>query len=347
MHAAAAGALAALVGLGILQRRRARRAMPLRVGSGGNAAARAAQAPASAAAIEGAPNLPEVLRTFRWRRADELEAPVLQLLTRRLRAIGRPPHALYRLMSPQTLAQASSRELSELARTEPLLAARVLGIVNSAFYGLRQPVASLGHAITYLGLNAFRGLCLQYAMEQTFTPTSREQALLFDEIWRACALAVTQCAQMAQRLGLPEPAALVSEMVLYFVGQIAVCLLAPPAGVVALHAGELPQRLRAEQELIGINAAEVGALMLRAWELPPALVDAVRDIDRVFDTPAAAFAPERAARLAVCHLSARLAEDSLAQRSQPLDEMLQGPRAELFHLRGYLALPQLRALMSC
>jgi hypothetical protein len=88
---------------------------------------------------------------------------------------------------------------------------------------------------------------------------------------------------------------------------------------------------------------------MRDWGLPARIIDDAADIDSVLVTPAGSFAPDRAARLALCYLAARLGERLGADESATLAEFdLENEEApEFFHLRGYAALPELaRALQA-
>jgi hypothetical protein len=90
-----------------------------------------------------------------------------------------------------------SADLSELVMGEPLIAAKVLATVNGAFYGLHKPVTSIGQAVTFLGINTVRSICLQYMLAEAFKPKLAEAQQAFDRIWKASAVA----SEMAVRLG--------------------------------------------------------------------------------------------------------------------------------------------------
>lgn len=44
----------------------------------------------------------------------------------------------------------------------------MLAAVNSPAYGLGRPVAGVGQAVTFMGLNSVRAICMQYALMQAF-----------------------------------------------------------------------------------------------------------------------------------------------------------------------------------
>ncbi|KQP21749.1 HDOD domain-containing protein [Pseudorhodoferax sp. Leaf267] len=244
---------------------------------------------------------------------ETLDAPARQALLAQLRDIPRPPRALHQLLSPEFRTRASSTELAELVMTEPVVAARVMGAVNSPLYGLRKPVTSLGQAITFLGLNSVRNLCLQYLMVETLAQ-QHGQALRaeFDTLGQTSMVASELVLQMAKRLQLPDAAALSTQLVLSYLGRFAAALLlhkrqAEGAAPVESAAGLVPRAL-AEQARLGLASGEIGLLLMQDWGLPDSMVGESRGIARILFAAEPAAARAAAARAALCALGASLAE---------------------------------------
>jgi HD-like signal output (HDOD) protein len=253
------------------------------------------------------PVAPASLREFEWQTAESLPASRRELMLAELKKAPPPPRAFYQLVSQDFVAKASSAELAELVIGVPLAATQVLARVNSAFYGLQKPVGSVGQAITFLGLNSVRTICLQYMMEASFkapTPALRQR---FDQLWAASAIAGELSQKLAQRLHLPEAGGLVTEVALSSLGHVAAATLMPREGASA-STQTLLARAWSEQAQLGAPAAEIGAMLMRAWALPESLVEEARAIDRMLVTPAGQLDPQRYLRLAVGYLSARLGE---------------------------------------
>lgn len=318
-----------------------------------SAARQPGQRAAAQAATSGNPPIGEVpppeLACFSWLGPETLPPARCQALLDAIRHLPRPPLALHKLLSPQFLDRASSAELAELITAEALIAVRVLATVNSPLYGLRRPVTSIGKAVTFLGLNTVRGICLRTLLDDSFKPRSAALKSACDQIWNASALASELCARLAQRLALPDNGALVAQVLLSFLGHLATASLLPPPRTGDVPATSLLDRIRTAQDQLGLGAGEIGALLLQEWGLPASIVDEVRDIDHMLVTPVGTLLPQRGQRLAVAYLSARLGE-RLAR--QPLAELpdltacqpMAEPGADFFHLRGHLAAAPLARL---
>ena len=292
--------------------------------------------------------IPAELSQFQWAPASSLDETRQQQLLAQLRQIPRPSKALHKLVSPEFIHSASSIDLSELVLGEPHIAAKVLATVNSPLYGLQRPVVSIGQGVTFLGLNTVRGICLQYLLNDSFKPSSPEVKKVFDTLWGASTLASELCHRLGQKLHLPDTGVLVTQVVLSFLGHLAALSLLPSDKVLSEEQQTLLGRLRIQQDAIGLNAVEIGHLLMQEWALPTSIVDEVVAIDRVLLTPVDQQPAALATRRAVSYLCARLGEHLAFGKVTDLASYnpLQDDSVDLLHLQSYLALPQLAALVE-
>lgn len=326
-----------------------RPAVPL-AGMDGQAAA---PLPASVAhsAVALPSDTPPELAAFHWMLERDLSSARHKALMTVIGGIPRPPLSMQKLLEPDFFTRADPAELSELLMGEPLIAARVLAIVNSPLYGLPQPVTSIEPAVTLLGMDTVRNVCLQYMLAQAFRPELASAQRSFDAIWKASATASELCLYLGKALGLPEPGVLATKVVLAFVGHLAAASLLPSNGVEEWLMQDRLRRAKLEQEVIGLAAGEVASLVLRLWELPTTLVEDVSVISRVLVTPASAVDDAQVPLLALGYLcigvGEKLALGQLASiKAYDLDADV---GSDTFHLRSYLghpALAQLRAVLS-
>ena len=289
---------------------------------------------------------PADIAAFVWLREQDMDAGKRETLVAAIKGIPRPPRSMQQLLSPEFVAKASSSELSELVMGEPLIAARVLATVNAPFYGLHTPVNNIGQAVTFLGINTVRSICLQYMLAEAFKPKLAEAQRSFDAIWRASAIASELCVRLGKALNLPDQGSLSTQVVLSFVGQLATASLIPASGLEQwLSRGRL-ERARLEQELLGLNASEIGCLLMKTWELPAGLVNDVSGVGRQLVTPYMTTDPVRAPRLALAYFCARLGERLALGQLKTLDgyESRLDGGLDTHHLRASLAHPALARL---
>lgn len=278
---------------------------------------------------------------FRMVRVGDISLARQAILLEEMERIFLPPRSLRELSDPDFVASGSTRELADFLMREPVLAARVLGVVNSPLHGLQSPIVSVQHAINFLGINAVRSIALRFLVEESYRTETPSLQALYARIWDAGLMGSEICTLLSQRLGFGDAGAASTMTVLSFVGDFAVLTLLPPE--VALESWEhgLFDRTQAQQESLGFNAVVAGQLLLRQWGLPPRIVDGVERVGLMLDTPAASPASDEACRLAVCYLSARLGESIAMGRVRDLSQLDTGPerQPELAHLQGFLAQP--------
>lgn len=313
-----------------------------------HASARATPAavPATAALAPSTAALPPELAAFAWTGEADLPADRRDQLLTAVRGVPRPPRSMQQLLSPEFVAKASSADLSELVMGEPLIAAKVLSTVNSPMYGLQTPVTHIGQAVTFLGINTVRSICLQYMLAEAFKPKLAEAQQAFDRIWRASAIASELAVRLGKALQLPQQGALATQVVLGFVGQLATASLIPPAGLAQWLRRNRLERAGLEQELLGLSASEVGALLMTSWDLPDSLVAEVADSGRLLVTPPHTLDPDRLPTLALGYLCTRLGERLALRQLDVLDgyDPASDEAPDMHHLRAALAHPALASL---
>jgi len=287
--------------------------------------------------------LPELLQDFTLLSVDDLDPQRREELLGQLSTVALPPRSAQQLMSPDFLADADTRKFTELVTHEPLLSGKVIGRVNSAFYGLSSPIVSVSHAVTYLGLNSVRNMALQFTLEQAFASDDPELQEFHARLFDAGTIAAELCALLGPKLGVRDVGAASTQTVLTFLGDFAMPSLLPGRVAIDQWPLGLLDRTANEQFALGANATVIGALLMAEWGLPAAISDDVRDINRLLVTPADGQATPRSTRLALSYTCARIAEGIALGRIRDAAQIdpLNDAQVEFFHLQGHLAIPPL------
>jgi HD-like signal output (HDOD) protein len=196
----------------------------------------------------------------------------------------------------------SARELGRIIGSDPGIAAKLLKIANSSFFGITQRVTVPERAIAYLGIDLVRSLVLG---AEVFTSVSAPGLDLEDA--QAHALITSMVARHLVRAPLDQDDAATAGL-LHDVGEL---VLAGPYPEVTEARANLSGRERLEAErgaLGGVTHAEVGAYLVGIWGLPLGIVEAVAFHEE----------PERCARMtdptAAVHVAAALVDDAMARR---------------------------------
>lgn len=167
-------------------------------------------------------------------------------------------------------------EVCALVQADPALCAKLLRLANSAWFGFRREIATLDEAGVALGVDRLTSLALTACAGRWFRAGALGEKRARDA-WReavASALAARLCARLA---GACEPERAYTAGLLQDVGAHAVerCLPAEHAAIAEARASGI-DRLAAERAVLGVDHAQLGAILAERWSLPPGLCDAIR-----------------------------------------------------------------------
>jgi len=102
----------------------------------------------------------------------------------------------------------SAQDLNKVITNDPALGARILKVVNSAFYGLPGQIGSINRAIVLLGLNAVKNIAIAASLAKLFRGGQICPQFNARDLWQhSIAVATgTQLLSKEAGLGLPDEA---------------------------------------------------------------------------------------------------------------------------------------------
>jgi HD-like signal output (HDOD) protein len=170
---------------------------------------------------------------------------------------------------------ASIREVVNIVEQDVAISAKVLQLVNSAFFGLPREVSSVKTAVGFLGIDTLQNLVLSAGVFSIFDQLEKLPGFSCEELQAHSQLTVKIAGQIPASAHV-RGIAVVAGM-LHDVGKLVLATRAPEHFRRALKGAETEGRpLHAvETELMGVSHAEVGAYLLGIWGLPSPVVEAV------------------------------------------------------------------------
>jgi len=167
----------------------------------------------------------------------------------------------------------SAEELARVVAADPAVAARVLKISNSSFYGCQRQIQTLSHAIMMLGYNTLRSLVVAASVKQVYKPYGLTEKMLWEHSFGA-GLAARLIANNT-RLVNEEEAFLGG--LFHDIGKIIKNFFDNQQfqKVMEKCYNEEISFLEAEQQIYSYTHAEVGALVIKKWNFPEMLMKAV------------------------------------------------------------------------
>ena len=210
----------------------------------------------------------------------------LNALVRQVRGLPALPETVLRVMQITEDPKAGITDLAEVLISDQALAARVLKLANSAFYGSSRRIGTVSSAVVILGMRTTRNLVMAASCEALLEGEVAGYGLPRGVLLRhslACASAAQALAKRAKYRGMEE--AFVAGL-LHDIGKVVMnAYERDQFGEVLVMVSGGMTYFEAERAVFGFDHAEAGGCLLERWNLPLALVSAVQHHHAPLDAP--------------------------------------------------------------
>lgn len=209
---------------------------------------------------------------------DTLGSDRLRLLIAQVRSLPSLPQLYLSFLDEVRKREPSTSRLAEIIRHDIGLTAKLLQLVNSAFFGLPQKVVQPEDALLYLGIESVKSLVLSLQVFSLFDRVKVKRFsldTLWNHSWEVGCLArqIATC----ERRSPEEIDTAFTAGLLHDVGKLVLISGVAHGWEEALETAareEIPL-WQAERSRLGACHAEVGAALLAMWGLSDPLVEAV------------------------------------------------------------------------
>ena len=174
--------------------------------------------------------------------------------------------------------QRYSAHISEIVRRDPSLTSRLLRLVNSVYYGLATPVNSIEEAVFYLGVRQIRQLTTVTPIIEDFQRLSSQCVFPWRDFWQHCIGTAILTREVVSMVQSPTDESDYVAGLVHDVGKIIMAWSFPDHFAEIHRQAELAQRdlVEIENEVLGIDHGELGALYLERHRLPELMVKTCR-----------------------------------------------------------------------
>jgi putative nucleotidyltransferase with HDIG domain len=189
------------------------------------------------------------------------------------------PQSVSKVLELTSRADCSPKELVKVIEHDPVMTMKILKLVNSAFYGLPNPIKSINHGIVYAGFNTIKNMSLTIAAIGVLPRQSKINVDIDDFLLHSLGVG-TIAKKLADQLGVGAKDAsdyFIAGM-LHDFGKIILALFKSDEYQHALDMALQSEKplFQAEQEIFDIDHSEIGALLAESWKLPETLADCIR-----------------------------------------------------------------------
>jgi len=170
--------------------------------------------------------------------------------------------------------QATGDDLNRVLSNDPTLSARILKIVNSAYYGVRREVTSIGTAIGLLGFAAVKSIAIAASLTRMFRGGSVAGGFEARELWKHSIAVATAARALASAVPGIDPSDAFLAGLMHDIGiivELQACRDEFGATIAAVSADERLSFLDAEALHLGATHEAFGLALCKAWRFPVSL----------------------------------------------------------------------------
>ena len=169
-------------------------------------------------------------------------------------------------------------KLSNTIEKDQAMVSRLLKLVNSAFFGLGGKISNISHAVVVLGFNTIRNAVVSTSIIDAFSIKEGLDGFDINDFWKHSLSVAVTSKSLAEKTGIRSVDDCFVGGLLHDMGKL----------VLLQHFKDLFQKVwrtvknnnqsfyEAEKINIHIDHAKIGGYLAHKWQLPMALVDAIR-----------------------------------------------------------------------
>ncbi len=157
----------------------------------------------------------------------------------------------------------------DVVRIDPVLAARVVKVANSGFFGYSKKINSLEQAVSFIGVIQLHDVLLSILTIRSFAAIPNDIINLF-EFWRTSVHCGVVSRILAEKCSVMASQRLFVSGMLHDIGHVLIYLKNPEAAQEAIMASieqSIPLHI-AERSVLGFDYVQAGVELMRVWHLP-------------------------------------------------------------------------------
>ncbi len=186
------------------------------------------------------------------------------------------PHVAIKVTQLVNDEKSTMHDFEEVIKLDPVLVSRLLRLVNSPYFGLIQKIESISKAVVFTGMKQLRNLVAVEALRNMFQGSDEEFSP--QKLWLHSATVAILSEMIAKRIfGMAGDdvflAGIIHDIGLIVEDQTVGELLRQACREFQSGKGSL---VECEQNIIGTDHTEVGALLAKDWNLPEDVLKSIK-----------------------------------------------------------------------
>lgn len=171
----------------------------------------------------------------------------------------------------------SAADMNQVISQDPALTAKVLKLVNSAFYGFSRQISTVREAVVILGFNRVKSLALSASVFEVFQGEGMDK---FDRVglWEHSIGTGIGAEILGKRIRYPNPEEILVAGILHNIGKIVIDLYFHDElrDIFNVVRDRNCLMLEAEREVLGVGHPRIGSWLAEQWNLPEQITQSIR-----------------------------------------------------------------------
>jgi putative nucleotidyltransferase with HDIG domain len=197
-------------------------------------------------------------------------------LVRRSLKLSSLPNVYFKINAVLNDPNSSFADIAEVIKIDVSLSARLMKIVNSAFYGYPAKIDTITHAVSIIGTWQLRDLALSTTILSAFKGVP-EKHISMDSFWRHSITCGIAARLIAIQKGDPNPERLFLAGILHDIGRLILLENLPEKGKIIMERFQSgnTELYKLEKEILGFDHTDIGAALMDHWNLPENLKEVI------------------------------------------------------------------------
>ncbi len=190
------------------------------------------------------------------------------------------PGSVNKVLQMTSAIDCAPKDLVQVIEHDPVMMAKILKLVNSAYFGLSREITSIKHGVVFVGLNTIKNLAISIAT-MGMLPKTGPAGLSMNEFLLHSLGTASIAKLLGKQLGVTSDKATDYFVggLLHDIGKVVFTQFMPQEMERALKRVEVEGISLPVAEMIEIGAdhAQLGGMLAEKWQLPHALVTCIKE----------------------------------------------------------------------
>jgi putative nucleotidyltransferase with HDIG domain len=190
-----------------------------------------------------------------------------------------PPQVAWKLMELLKQPTQNNNDVVQIIEFDPVLTARLLKSCNSAFWTRGDPVGSVKAALLKLGYREVQRITLALSVGGVLAGENKGYGVNPMELWNHSVVTAILSQKLVESVpvNVEEADLAFTSGLLHDIGKtvLSQCVLDEVSAIREQVEKNQMAVVEAEKAVLGVDHAEIGACLLKRWNFPPAVIEAV------------------------------------------------------------------------